>query len=71
MFELLHISINHYGSHGHSDNHVNRVPIPTKTRPYEAIRHGPVRILMRNGQWLHEPELVKDPAKGGAARRTP
>ena len=55
--EPLHISVNHYGPHGHSDSHVKRIPI---NLPHdEDFPHGPVRILMRDGQRLPEPELVE------------
>ena len=55
--EPLHISINHYGPHGHSEGHVKRVQI---NLPHDDdLPHGPVRILMRAGRRLPEPELVE------------
>lgn len=60
--EPLHISINHYGPHGHSDSHVKRIPINLphdEDFPHGDFPHGPVRILMRDGQRLPEPELVE------------
>jgi hypothetical protein len=53
----LHIWVNYYGSHGHSVSGVNRTAV--KVHRDEGIRHGPVRILMRDGQWLREPELIE------------
>jgi hypothetical protein len=70
MIESLHIAVNHYGPHGHSSSHENPMRISIKTQYGEETRHGPVRILMRDGQWLREPELVETLPKGGAARRT-
>ena len=60
--EPLHISINHYGPHGHSYSHVKRIPINLphdEDFPHGDFPHGPVRILMRDGQRLPEPELVE------------
>ena len=56
MSEPLHISINHFGAHGHCDSHMSN-PIPLHND--EDFRPGPVRILMRDGQWLQEPELIE------------
>ena len=56
--EPLRISINHYGPHGHSYSHFKRIPILTLP-DLENFPHGPVRILMRDGQRLPEPELVE------------
>jgi hypothetical protein len=62
----LHIWVNYYGSHGHSVSGVNRTAV--KVHRDEWIRHGPVRILMRDGQLLREPELIELPE--GWSRRT-
>lgn len=56
MVRPLHISFNHYGALGHCDSHVSG-PIPRRND--EDFRPGPVRILMRDGQRLQEPELVE------------
>jgi len=60
--EPLHISVNHYGPHGHSDGHVKRIPINLphdEDSPHGDFPHGPVRILMRDGRRLPEPELKR------------
>ena len=59
----LHIWVNHYGSQGHSDSHVNRLVMSAGHD--EEIRHGPVRILMRDGQRLHEPEVIQPKVGAG------
>ena len=57
LSEPLRIFVNHYGAHGHSDNHMDgRMPI--KLRCDEESQPGPVRVLMRDGRRLPEPELV-------------
>jgi hypothetical protein len=56
VVEPLHISFNHYGAHGHCDSHVSS-PIPLHDD--EDFRPSPVRILMRDGQRLPEPEWLQ------------
>ena len=62
----LHIWVNYFGSHGHNVSGANRIVISVLHD--EETRHGPVRILMRDGQRLREPELIDSPE--GWSRRT-